>query len=103
MVLNVKRSKLCIYSMSEKSDTSNQEHSTQWAEIMGQLVDKFVGKNMAMTYNFDNLTIDMPKAQGPDGLHLGSVKWTINGKIIIATEAYKKQDVIIGSRKNVKP
>jgi hypothetical protein len=89
--------------MSEKSDTSNQEHSTQWVEIMGQLVDKFVGKNMAMTYNFDNLTIDMPKAQGPDGLHLGSVKWTINGKIIIATEAYKKQAVFIGSRKNVKP
>jgi hypothetical protein len=103
MVLNAKRSLLCIYSMSEKSVTSSQEHSSEWAVIMGQLVDKFVGKNMAMTYNFDNLTIDMPKAQGPDGLHLGSVKWTINGKIIIATEAYKKQDVIIGSRKNVKP
>ena len=28
---------------------------------MGQLVDKLVGKNMAMTYNFDNLTIDIPK------------------------------------------
>ena len=89
--------------MSQKGDISNQEPSTQWTEIMGQLVDKFVGKNMAMTYNFDNLTIDMPKAQGPDGLHLGSVKWTINGKIIITTEAYKKQDVVIGSRKNVKP
>jgi hypothetical protein len=89
--------------MSERGDTSNQEPSTQWTEIMGQLLDKFVGKNMAMTYNFDNLTIDMPRAQGPDGLHLGSVKWTINGKIIIATEAYKKQDVVIGSRKKVKP
>ncbi len=76
--------------MSEKGDTSSQETSTQWAEIMGQLVDKLVGKNMAMTYNFDNLTIDMPKAQGPGGRHIGSVKWTINGKVIIATEAYKK-------------
>jgi hypothetical protein len=45
---------------------------------------------MAMIYNFDNLTIDMPKAQGPGGRHLGSVKWTINGKVIIATEAHKK-------------
>ena len=45
---------------------------------------------MAMTYNFDNLTIDMPNAQGPGGRHLGSVKWTINRKAIIATEAYKK-------------
>jgi hypothetical protein len=53
--------------MSEKSDTPSQETSTQWAEIIGQLVDKLVGKNMAMTYNFDNLTIDMPKARGPCG------------------------------------
>ena len=66
--------------MSEKSDTPSQETSTQWAEIIGQLVDKLVGKNMAMTHNFDNLTIDMPKARGPGGQHLGSVKWTINGK-----------------------
>lgn len=76
--------------MNEKGDTSSQETSTQWAEIMGQLVDKLVGKNMAMTYNFDNLTIDIPKAQGPGGRHIGSVKWTINGKALIATEAYKK-------------
>jgi len=76
--------------MSEKGDTSSQETSAQWTEIMGQLVDKLVGKNMAMTYNFDNLTIDMLKAQGPDGPHIGSVKCTINGKVIIATEAYKK-------------
>jgi hypothetical protein len=75
--------------MSQKGDTSNQEPSTQWTESMGQLVDRIVGKNMAMTYNFDNLTIDLPRAQGPDGLHLGSVKWTFNGKVIIATEAYK--------------
>jgi hypothetical protein len=76
--------------MSEKGDTSSQETSAQWAEIMGQLVDKLVGENMAMTYNFDNLTIDMLKAQGSGGPHIGSVKCTINGKVIIATEAYKK-------------
>jgi hypothetical protein len=49
---------------------------------------------MAMTYNFDNLTIDMPKLRGPGGQHLGSVKWTINGKVIIATEAYKKNKML---------
>jgi hypothetical protein len=90
MVLSVKRSTLFLLSLSEKGDTSSQETSTQWAEIMGQLVDKLVGKNMAMTCNFDNLTIDMPKAQGQGGRNIGSVKWTVNGKVIIATEAYKK-------------
>ncbi|MGB7954183.1 MAG: hypothetical protein WCF23_09395 [Candidatus Nitrosopolaris sp.] len=57
---------------------------------MGQLVDKLVGKSMAMTYSFDNLTIVMPKAQGPCGRHIGSVKWNINGKVIIAIGAHKK-------------
>ncbi|MDP9289003.1 MAG: hypothetical protein M3P08_12505 [Thermoproteota archaeon] len=79
--------------MSEKGDTSSQETSTHWAEIMGQLVDRVLEKNMAMTYNFDDQTIDMPGAQGPGGRHCKyttCVKWTINGKVIIATEAYKK-------------
>ncbi|MGC2668566.1 MAG: hypothetical protein WA220_05220 [Candidatus Nitrosopolaris sp.] len=35
---------------------------------MGQLVDKLVGKTMAI--GFDNLPIDMPKAQGPCGRHI---------------------------------
>jgi hypothetical protein len=32
----------------------------------------------------------MPKAEGPGG-HIGSVQWTINGKITITCEAYEKR------------
>jgi hypothetical protein len=59
-------------------------------QIAGQLIDRIVGKNMSMTYDFQQLTIDMPKAEGP-GRHMGSVKWIINGKIIITCEAYEKR------------
>jgi hypothetical protein len=45
-----------------------------------------------MTYDFQNLIIDIPKAQGPGGKHMGSVQWTINGKIIITSEAYDKNN-----------
>ena len=45
---------------------------------------------MSMTYDFQQLTIDMPKAEGPGG-HIGSVQWTINGKITITCEAYEKR------------
>ncbi|PWU79554.1 MAG: hypothetical protein DLM72_16860 [Candidatus Nitrosopolaris wilkensis] len=79
--------------MSEKGDPSSQETSAHWAEVMGQLVDKVLGKKMAMTYNFDDQTIDMPRAQEPGGRHCKyttCVKWTSNGKVIIATEEYKK-------------
>jgi hypothetical protein len=47
---------------------------------------------MSATYDFQQLTIDMPKAEGPDGKHIGSVKWTINGRIVITTEAHEKDN-----------
>jgi hypothetical protein len=76
--------------MNEQSNKERQETSDHWAAMAGQLIDKFVGKNMSMTYNFENLTIDIPKAQGPDGNRIGSAQWIINGKIIITTETYDK-------------
>ena len=72
------------------SDKTSQETSNQWAELTGQIIDKLIGKNMSMTYDFQNLIIDIPKAEGPGGKHMGSVKWTINGRIVITTETYDK-------------
>ena len=74
----------------ESTDDTTTESTNKWAEIAGQLIDRVVGKNMSMTYDFQQLTIDMPKAEGPGG-HIGSVQWTINGKITITCEAYEKR------------
>jgi hypothetical protein len=74
------------------SDKTSQETSNQWAELTGQIIDKLIGKNMSMTYDFQNLIIDIPKAEGPGGKHMGSVQWTINGKIIITSEAYDRNN-----------
>ena len=74
----------------ESTDYTTTESTNKWAEIAGQLIDRLVGKNMSMTYDFQQLTIDMPKAEGPGG-HIGSVQWTINGKITITCEAYEKR------------
>lgn len=49
-----------------------------------------VGKSMSMTYDFKKLTIDVPK--WPGGKHLSRVQWTINGKIIITSKAYDKNN-----------
>jgi hypothetical protein len=73
------------------TDKTTKESSNQWAELTGQIVDKLIGKNMSMTYDFQKLVIDIPKAEGPGGKHMGSVQWTINGKIIITSEAYDKK------------
>ena len=72
----------------ESTDHTTTESTNKWAEIAGQLIDRILGKNMSMTYDFQQLTIDMPKAEGPGGMNMGSVQWTINGKITITCEAY---------------
>ena len=47
---------------------------------------------MTVTYDFQRLTIDVPKAEGPGGEHIGSVQWTVNGKVIITSEVHDKSD-----------
>jgi hypothetical protein len=72
------------------NDQATTQSSNKWSEVVGQIIDRLMGKNMSATYDFQQLTIDMPKAEGPDGKHIGSVKWTVNGRIVITTEAHEK-------------
>ena len=67
--------------------------TTQWTEIIGQLFDRLTGKGTSVTYTFDNLVIDIPKAHGPNGQDMGSAKWTVNGKVIITAEAHEASAV----------
>jgi hypothetical protein len=62
----------------------------QWAQIIGEIVNKLSGTNMSTNITFDNLEIDLPHAKGPDGRDIGSAKWVINGKMQWTTESYKK-------------
>ena len=67
-------------------DNQPDEKVTQWAELMGELFDRLTGKGAEITYNFENLEIDIPKAVGPGGQNMGSAKWTINGRLVITAE-----------------
>jgi hypothetical protein len=69
-----------------------QPSISQWSQMIGQVVESITGKNMSTTINFEDLEVDVPKAQGPDGRDLGSAKWTVNGKIIWTTELHKTGD-----------
>jgi hypothetical protein len=73
--------------MNEHTSSSQSSH---WTEVVGQLMEKLTGKNMSVTYEFDDLTIDVPSARGPGGRNLGGVQWKINGKVTIITETYQK-------------
>lgn len=73
----------------DNPDDTNSK-STQWVDLISALFDRLTGKEAVITYEFDNLVIDIPKAAGPGGKDLGSAKWTINGRLIIKAEAHSQ-------------
>ena len=84
--------------MNESNTTGNSQENqenlnsktTQWADLVSALFDRLTGKEAVITYEFDHLVIDIPKAAGPGGKDLGSAKWTVNGKLIIKAEAHSR-------------
>jgi hypothetical protein len=79
----------------ESSKGTNEDNNadgsiSNWSEVVKDIVDKLTGKDMEVTYDFQNLQIDMPKATGPEGKELGSAKWKINGKFTISTQLHEK-------------
>jgi hypothetical protein len=75
-----------INNNSDRSKDSSKEHISEWSELISRIIDKLTGKDLQVTYSFDNLEIEIPKAYGPDGRQLGGAKWKVDGKITISTE-----------------
>ncbi len=73
----------------DNPDDTNSK-STQWVDLISALFDRLTGKEAVITYEFDNLVVDIPKAAGPGGKELGSAKWTINGRLIIKAETHSQ-------------
>ena len=73
-----------------KEDNNADGSISNWSDVVKDIVDKLTGKDMEVTYDFENLQIDMPKATGPEGKELGSAKWKINGKFTISTQLHEK-------------
>ena len=79
----------------QSSKGTNEDNNTDgsisnWSNVVKDIIDKLTGKDMEVTYDFENLQIDMPKATGPEGKELGSAKWKINGKFTISTQLLEK-------------
>ena len=53
---------------------------------------------MEATYDFQNLEVDVPRVEGPEGKELGSAKWKINGKFILSTQLLQTSDSSVNDR-----
>ena len=52
--------------------TRPRREPDQWTEFAAQLVDKITGKDVMVTYEFDDFEIKYAKTVGPNGQDLGS-------------------------------
>ncbi len=66
--------------------------SEEGVPILEQLVEKLTGKSAVVTYSFDNLKIEMPRAQGHEGCQICSGDLTVNGTIRISAVVHKKNN-----------
>ena len=65
------------------SNEKSGQQTTQWINLMTDLFDKLTGKGAEISYNFERLEINIPRAAGPQGHELGSAKWIVNGRLTI--------------------
>jgi hypothetical protein len=79
-------------SIADKVGEKVEQGASQLPEIIKQVVDKLTGKDMQVTYDFQNLEVDVPRVSGPDGKEIVSAKWKINGKLILSTQLLQMSD-----------
>jgi hypothetical protein len=78
----------------EEIGKEGEQKASNWSEMVKDFVDKLTGKDMAVTYDFDNLEVEIPKATGPGGQEIGSAKWKINGRFVMSTLVQDKSKTI---------
>ena len=73
-------------SSSDKSKGNSKEHLSEWSDMISKVIDKLTGKDLQVTYTFDDVEIEIHRAGGSDTKHQAGAKWKIDGKITISTE-----------------
>ena len=55
---------------SETTDQQNyrQNENPNWPQVINNVVNNMTDKNMEVTYDFDNLRINLPEVKGLDGV-----------------------------------
>lgn len=68
---------------------SNDEQTQTWPELAIGLYDKLTGRGAEITYDFENMEIQIPSGTGADASH---ALWKLNGTLRIRTsESTKSQ------------
>ncbi len=68
--------------MSESSITDEEMETSTWPELAVGLYDKLTGRGAEITYEFEEMAVDVPSKVGDDAEH---ARWRLDGTLKIST------------------
>ena len=70
---------------SSQSSNSSNERSPDWSDLIARTIERLTGKDLQISYIFDNLELEVPKTIDTIEKNMGSAKWKVNGMLTIST------------------
>ncbi|MDS0222608.1 hypothetical protein NDI54_14780 [Haloarcula sp. S1AR25-5A] len=64
------------------SETETPSETTTWPDLAIGLYDRLTGRNAEITYDFDDMEVDVPSKAGEDAEH---ARWRVDGTLTITT------------------
>ncbi len=61
----------------------NEQHTKNWPELAVGLYDRLTGNNAEITYEFQQMQVQIPSGTGASAEH---AEWVFNGTLKISTE-----------------
>lgn len=67
----------------DAADPSEIEETRTWPELAISLYDRLTGRGATITYEFDEMEIDVPNKVGEEAEH---AHWRVDGTLKVATD-----------------
>lgn len=69
--------------MSQTDSPEEQiDETTTWPDLAISLYDRLTGRNAEITYEFEDMTVDVPSGTGEDAEH---AHWRLDGTVRVTT------------------
>ena len=62
---------------------SDPQHTTNWPDLAIGLYDRLTGRNAEITYEFDDMHVNIPSGTGTEAKH---AEWVLSGTMKIRTK-----------------
>lgn len=62
---------------------ADSQHTKNWPDLAIGLYDRLTGRNAEITYEFDQMQVDVPSGTGDRAEH---ARWMLSGKVKIRTQ-----------------